>query len=78
MLNFVPDCAAMVRELVPVTRLQGGVAAYVWGCAGGMQMTRHFWDVAKEVNPADPSSIKPSASRSASRSPARYCSQTPG
>ena len=52
-LNFVPDSAAMVKEMVRVTRPGGRVAAYVWDYAGGMQMLRHFWDVAVEINPGD-------------------------
>jgi len=52
-LNFVPDSAAMAREMVRVTRPGGRVAAYVWDYAGGMQMIRHFWDVALELNRGD-------------------------
>ena len=52
-LNFVPDSAAMAKEMVRVTRPGGRVAAYVWDYAGGMQMLRHFWDVAVEINPGD-------------------------
>ena len=52
-LNFVPDAAAMTREMVRVTRPGGKVAAYVWDYSGGMQMMRHFWDAALEVNPQD-------------------------
>lgn len=54
-LNFVPDAAAMVREMRRVTRPGGRVAAYVWDYAGGMQMMRHFWDVAIALNPGDAS-----------------------
>lgn len=54
-LNFVPDGAAMVREMRRVTRPGGRVAAYVWDYAGGMQMMRHFWDVAIALNPDDAS-----------------------
>ena len=50
-LNFVPDADAMAREMVRVTRPGGRVAAYVWDYAGGMQMLRHFWDVALALNP---------------------------
>jgi SAM-dependent methyltransferase len=52
-LNFVPDSAAMASEMVRVTRPGGRVAAYVWDYAGGMQMLRHFWDVAVELNRGD-------------------------
>jgi len=54
-LNFVPDGAAMVREMRRATRPGGRVAAYVWDYAGGMQMMRHFWDVAVALNPNDAS-----------------------
>jgi hypothetical protein len=36
-----------------VTRPGGKVAAYVWHYARGMQMIRHFWDVAIELDPND-------------------------
>jgi SAM-dependent methyltransferase len=52
-LNFVSDAVAMAREMVRVTRPNGQVAAYVWDYSGGMEMMRHFWDAAIEVNPAD-------------------------
>lgn len=52
-LNFVPDANAMAREMTRVTRPGGRVAAYVWDYAHGMQMMRHFWDVAVELNPND-------------------------
>ena len=41
----------MVEEMARVTRPGGLVAAYVWDYAGGMQMMRHFWDVAVTVSP---------------------------
>ncbi len=43
----------MAAEMVRVTRPGGIVAAYVWDYAGGMQMMRHFWDVAVELHPHD-------------------------
>jgi SAM-dependent methyltransferase len=52
-LNFVSDPATMTREMARVTRPGGKVAAYVWDYARGMQMMRHFWDVAIELNPDD-------------------------
>jgi SAM-dependent methyltransferase len=52
-LNFVPDPFAMTREMTRLTRPGGRVAAYVWDYSGGMQMMRHFWDAALEVNPQD-------------------------
>jgi SAM-dependent methyltransferase len=52
-LNFVSDAGSMVREMARVTQPGGKVAAYVWDYARGMQMMRHFWDVAIELNPND-------------------------
>lgn len=52
-LNFVNDPAAMVREMVRVTRPGGWVAAYVWDYAGGMQMMSHFWEAAVALRPDD-------------------------
>lgn len=52
-LNFVPDPAAMLTEMVRVTRPGGKVAAYVWDYGGGMEMMRHFWDAAIAANPMD-------------------------
>ena len=52
-LNFVPDAKAMAAEMVRVTRPGGTVGAYVWDYGGGMQMMRHFWDVAVQLNPQD-------------------------
>jgi len=54
-LNFVTDPQAMAAEMVRVTRPGGTVAAYVWDYRGGMQMMRHFWDVAMQINPQDSS-----------------------
>jgi SAM-dependent methyltransferase len=52
-LNFMADPAAMVREMIRVTKPGSSVAAYVWDYAGGMQMIRHFWDAAVAVSPRD-------------------------
>jgi trans-aconitate methyltransferase len=52
-LNFVSDHRAMVREMMRVTKSGGRVAAYVWDYARGMEMMRHFWDVAILVSPHD-------------------------
>ena len=52
-LNFVADPDAMAAEMARVTRPGGTVALYVWDYAGGMQMMRHFWDVAIEQRTAD-------------------------
>ncbi len=52
-LNFVPNPKVMATEMVRVTRPGGTVGAYVWDYRGGMQMMRHFWDVAVQINPQD-------------------------
>ncbi len=52
-LNFVPEPPRMAAEMVRITRPGGMVAAYVWDYGGGMEMMRHFWDVALEQNPGD-------------------------
>lgn len=52
-LNFVPDPKGMATEMVRVTRPGGTVGAYVWDYGGSMQMMRHFWDVAVQINPHD-------------------------
>ena len=44
---------AMATEMVRVTRPGGTVGAYVWDYGRGMQMMRHFWDVAVQINPHD-------------------------
>ena len=50
-LNFVPEPAQAAREMVRATRAGGVVAAYVWDYGGDMQMMRHFWDAAGELDP---------------------------
>lgn len=50
-LNFVPEPAVGVGEMVRVTRSGGTVAAYVWDYAEGMQMLRRFWDAAIAIDP---------------------------
>ena len=50
-LNFVSDAAAMAEEMARVTRPGGRVATYVWDYPRGMQMMRHFWDVAFKLDP---------------------------
>jgi SAM-dependent methyltransferase len=52
-LNFVPNAAAMIREMSRVARPGGRVAAYVWDYSGGMEMMRYFWDAAVAVSPQD-------------------------
>jgi SAM-dependent methyltransferase len=52
MLNFVPDVRAALAEMARVAVPRGTVAAYVWDYADGMEMLRHFWDSAAELDPA--------------------------
>lgn len=49
-LNFVPSPREAIAEFVRVARPGGIVAAYVWDYAGEMQMMRHFWDAAAELD----------------------------
>lgn len=51
-LNFVPDPARAAAEFVRVARPGAAVAGYVWDYAEGMELMRHFWEVAAEVDPA--------------------------
>ena len=51
-LNFIPDRAKAVDEMIRVTRPGGTVAAAVWDYGRGMQMLRVFWDEAISLNPA--------------------------
>jgi len=49
-LNFVPDARAALREMARVTSPGGTIAAYVWDYSGKMEMMRHFWDAAVELD----------------------------
>ena len=51
-LNFVPDPAAALQQMIRVTRPGGVVAAAVWDYGDGMQMLRTFWDAAVALDPA--------------------------
>lgn len=52
-LNFVPDSARAIREMIRVTKPGGVFAADVWDLgAGGMEMLRVFWDEAGALDAA--------------------------
>lgn len=51
-LNFVPDQRAALGEMSRVATPRGVVAAYVWDYAGKMELMRHFWDAAIELDEA--------------------------
>jgi SAM-dependent methyltransferase len=42
-LNFIPDPALAVAEMVRATRPGGAVGAYVWDFRGQMQGAQYFW-----------------------------------
>jgi SAM-dependent methyltransferase len=50
-LNFLPEPARGVAEMARVARGGALVAAYVWDYAGRMQVLRHFWDAAVDLDP---------------------------
>ena len=50
-LNFVADQRAALAEMARVTGNGGTIGAYVWDYAGKMELMRHFWDAAVELNP---------------------------
>jgi SAM-dependent methyltransferase len=50
-LNFAPDPAKMVAEMARAARPQGTVALYVWDYAAGMELMRHFWNAARDLDP---------------------------
>jgi SAM-dependent methyltransferase len=50
-MNFIPDSAKALREMLRVTRPGGVVAAAVWDYDEGMQMLRVFWDEAVALDP---------------------------
>ena len=50
-MNFIPDPAKALREMIRVTRPRGVVAAAVWDYGDGMEMLRVFWDEAVALEP---------------------------
>jgi SAM-dependent methyltransferase len=50
-LNFVPDARAALAEMTRVTAAAGALGAYVWDYSGKMDLMRHFWDAAVELDP---------------------------
>ena len=50
-LNFIPDLRSALAEMRRVAAADGIVAAYVWDYAGRMELMRHFWDAAVELDP---------------------------
>jgi SAM-dependent methyltransferase len=51
-MNFIPDRAKALREMIRVTRTDGVIAAAVWDYGDAMQMLRVFWDEAVALDPA--------------------------
>ncbi|MCI0597060.1 MAG: methyltransferase domain-containing protein [candidate division Zixibacteria bacterium] len=51
-LNFVSNVRKAAAEMTRVAKPGGTVAVYVWDYAGQMQLMRHFWDAAVELNPS--------------------------
>jgi len=50
-VNFIPDPAKALGEMIRVTRSAGVVAAAVWDYGEGMEMLRVFWDEAVALDP---------------------------
>jgi SAM-dependent methyltransferase len=50
-LNFVADGRAAFSEMARVTVAGGAIGAYVWDYVGKMELMRHFWDAAVELDP---------------------------
>lgn len=50
-LNFLPHPEHAVAEMARAVKPGGTVAAYVWDYAGKMELMRHFWNAAVELNP---------------------------
>lgn len=50
-LNFVPDTALGLTEMRRACVPGGTVAGYVWDYSGKMELMRHFWDAAVDLDP---------------------------
>jgi trans-aconitate methyltransferase len=50
-LNFVPDADAAMTSIRAAVRRDGVAAAYVWDYAEGMELIRHLFDAAAELDP---------------------------
>jgi SAM-dependent methyltransferase len=51
-INFIPDRAKAMREMIRTTKPGGIVAAAVWDYGTGMEMLRLFWDEARKLDPS--------------------------
>ncbi|HEY8491193.1 MAG TPA: class I SAM-dependent methyltransferase [Dehalococcoidia bacterium] len=51
-LNFLPEPARGLAEMVRAVRPGGLVGLYVWDYVGEMQLMRRFWDAAGALDPA--------------------------
>lgn len=51
-LNFIPQPQDALGEMLRVVRPGGSIGIFVWDYAEGMQMLRHFWDAAVELDPS--------------------------
>jgi len=51
-LNFLPSPEQGAKTMAQAVRSGGLVAAYVWDYSGQMEMMRHFWDAAIQVDPS--------------------------
>jgi ubiquinone/menaquinone biosynthesis C-methylase UbiE len=51
-LNFLPSPEQGLSNMVAAVKSGGIVAAYVWDYSGRMEMMRHFWEAAGQVDPS--------------------------